>query len=157
MLGASSSPSFARWRAALIFFVLSSFLLSHTISSSSVIDVDSRVRQQWNALTTTICPDRAYISCRPPMDRTPWTLANATKITDQKFMGLGTWSTFKMVSHDHAGARKTKGGDSFFVLLRDRRTNLKVSTRVFDEGDGTYTVAVFLLKPGKYSVSAWLW
>jgi hypothetical protein len=33
----------------------------------------------------------------------------------------------------------------------------QVPTRVFDEGDGTYIVAVFLLHPGTFTIFAWLW
>ena len=35
------------------------------------------------------------------------------------------------------GQPKVKGGDSWFVILRDMRSNVKISCRVFDEGDGT--------------------
>ena len=43
------------------------------------------------------------------------------------------------------------------VLLRDARQHLRVSTRVFDEGDGSYTAAAYFLQPGNYTVWAWLW
>lgn len=42
-----------------------------------------------------------------------------------------------MKTVDATGQPKTKGGDSWFVILRDMRSNVKISCRVFDEGDGT--------------------
>lgn len=33
----------------------------------------------------------------------------------------------------------------------------RVPARVFDNSDGTYTVAVYFLQPGQYKLWAWLW
>jgi hypothetical protein len=125
---------------------------------ASSIDVDDRIRRQWLDLSKSICPNRTYRSCVEPLDRSlSWTDAKLTQVADQNFHGLGAWSTVKLVTHSISGSRKGLGGDSWFILLRDRRQRIKVPTRVFDEGDGSYTVAAFILLPGNYTLSAQLW
>lgn len=61
----------------------------------------------------------------------------------------GRWLTFKIETYDHQGKKKTQGGDSWFIVLRDLQQKISFSTRVFDEGDGTYTVAAVIHTPGK--------
>lgn len=60
----------------------------------------------------------------------------------------GRWLTFKIETFDQQGNRKTRGGDSWYVVLRDVHQKLMYSTRVFDDGDGTYTVAAIIHQPG---------
>eukprot|EP00955_Chlamydomonas_euryale_P041865 352149-Chlamydomonas_euryale.AAC.4 len=81
-----------------------------------------------------------------------WSIAEATHVSPLEFNGLGTWSTFKLTTFDGRGQQRTRGGDSWYIILRDRQQRLKLPTRVFDEGDGTYTVAVFFFVPGDFTV-----
>ena len=145
-------PSFA----SIVFHVLHMLIAANQLQLSRAIDIDARTRSQWQEISTSICPSFNYTSCAGA-DRSTWTKAARTEVHEQRFVGLGAWSTFKLVTHDQAGKRKARGGDSWFVLLRERRRRLKVPTRVYDDGDGTYTVAAFLLQPGNYSLAAWLW
>ena len=145
-------PSFA----SIVFHVLHMLIAANQLQLSRAIDIDARTRSQWQEISTSICPSFNYTSCAGA-DRSTWTKAARTEVHEQHFVGLGAWSTFKLVTHDQVGKRKARGGDSWFVLLRERRRRLKVPTRVYDDGDGTYTVAAFLLQPGNYSLAAWLW
>ncbi len=124
--------------------------------TSTTLDVDARTRGYWRELTQTICPQRKYTSCNG-MDRSQWTDASRSQFTRFDFQGLGAWSTFRIITYDFHGRRRARGGDSWYVVLLDRRRGVKVPARVFDEGDGTYTGAAFFLRPGSYAVVAWLW
>ena len=62
-----------------------------------------------------------------------------------------------MTTFDKSGARRQKGGDSWFLLLRDYDQRLRVSVRIFDDGDGMYTGAVHFLFPGNYTLWGWLY
>lgn len=97
-------------------------------------DIDARITSHWQEVTA-ICPDLAYRSCEG-VDRSLWTDVHQTQVVDFNFYGLGQWSTFKLVTFDHHRRRRDRGGDSWHVLLRDRRQELKVPARVFDEGNG---------------------
>lgn len=44
-----------------------------------------------------------------------------------------------------------------YIVLRDRKQRLKLPARVFDDGDGSYTVAAYFLQPGEFTVLGWLW
>ena len=98
------------------------------------LDIDTRIRNHWKELVA-ICPNRNYTSCNG-VDRSGWTDASRSQFEDFKFNGLGKWSTFKITTVDFRGKVKTKGGDSWYVVLRDRQQRLKVPTRIFDNGDG---------------------
>ncbi len=137
---------------ALLLFSL--FSLSRS-KSAPLIDIDSRVRSQWKELTT-ICPQRSYKSCKG-VDRRMWTDASKAKVSPLDFKGLGAWSTFKIETFDSKGKRRAKGGDSWFLLLRDFKQRLRLSVRIFDEGDGSYTAAVHLLHPGNFTLLGGLW
>lgn len=120
-------------------------------------DVDSRTSGYWRELTE-ICrdADRVWRSCRD-VDRSGWTDGAKSTFTPLEFAGLGAWSTFKIISHTSNGAVKTKGGDSWVMLLLEEEQALRVPTRIFDNGDGTYTVAVWFHLPGRYKIHAWLY
>lgn len=83
-----------------------------------------------SASTTTmqICPNRTYSSC-DGIDRSRWTEAGETQFSPLEFRGLGKWSTFKMTTYDQHGDRRLRGGDSWFLFLRDKHQKLKVWTR----------------------------
>ncbi|KAG1660026.1 hypothetical protein FOA52_005606 [Chlamydomonas sp. UWO 241] len=117
--------------------------------------IDARVRGEWERLLG-ICPDQQYTSCNG-IDRSQWTKADATQVEAVAFGGVGAWTTFKLVTYDTRGARKTRGGDSWVVVIRDVSQKLKAAARVFDDGDGSYTVYAVLHGPGVYTLHAWLW
>ena len=62
-----------------------------------------------------------------------------------------------MTTFDKGGERRQKGGDSWYLLLRDYNQRLRVPIRIFDDGDGTYTGAVHFLFPGNYTLWGWLY
>lgn len=121
----------------------------------SEIDIDKRVRSQWRELTTA-CPRRNYSSCENA-DRSIWSDASKAKFSELSFKGIGKWSTFKMSTFSKIGGRRTRGGDSWFLLLRDYQQRLRVPVRIFDDSDGTYTGAVHFLHPGNYTLFGWLY
>lgn len=108
--------------------------LPHAQPGTDTRDIDARITSHWQEVTA-ICPDLAYRSCEG-VDRSLWTDVYQTQVVDFNFYGLGQWSTFKLVTFDHHRRRRDRGGDSWHVLLRDRRQELKVPARVFDEGNG---------------------
>ena len=108
--------------------------LPHAQPGTNTRDIDARITSHWQEVTA-ICPDLAYRSCEG-VDRSLWTDVYQTQVVDFNFYGLGQWSTFKLVTFDHHRRRRDRGGDSWHVLLRDRRQELKVPARVFDEGNG---------------------
>ena len=122
---------------------------------STTIDINKRVQSQWRELSS-ICPSRAYRSCEG-VNRGTWTDTQRTQFSPLTFNGLGAWSTFKMTTFDKGGARRQRGGDSWFLLLRDYQRRLRVPIRIFDDGDGTYTGAVHFLFPGNYTLWGWLY
>ena len=117
--------------------------------------IDTRLGSFWSQIER-ICPSRNYTSCKS-VDRSSWTNAGKTIISDLDFKGLGQWSSFKLTTYNGGGVRKSKGGDHWHIMLRDEEQMVKVPTRVFDEGDGTYTAMVYLLLPGNFKIWAWLW
>ena len=126
----------------------------HALMSTS-LDVDKRVRSQWQELAA-ICPNRNFASCEN-ITRSVWSHQQWTKISPLTFNGLGAWSTFKVSTFDKAGTRRTRGGDSWYLLLRDYQQRLRLPIRIFDDGDGTYTGAVHFLHPGNYTLFGWLY
>uniref|UniRef100_A0A7R9V048 NXPE family member 3-like n=1 Tax=Chlamydomonas euryale TaxID=1486919 RepID=A0A7R9V048_9CHLO len=132
--------------AAVLWLLLGILIVQYVQS----FDVDVRSRSQWRQLET-FCPSRNYTSCER-VDKNLWSIAEATHVSPLEFNGLGTWSTFKLTTFDGRGQQRTRGGDSWYIILRDRQQRLKLPTRVFDEGDGTYTVAVFFFVPGDFTV-----
>ena len=126
----------------------------HALMSTS-LDVDKRMRSQWQELAA-ICPNRNFTSCEN-ITRSVWSDVQRTKISPLTFNGLGAWSTFKVSTFDKAGTRRTRGGDSWYLLLRDYQQRLRLPIRIFDDGDGTYTGAVHFLHPGNYTLFGWLY
>lgn len=118
-------------------------------------DMDKRVRSQWMVLTTA-CPRRNFSSCES-IDRSGWTDGPMSSFSKLSFKGLGQWSTFTMSTYAKNGAKKTAGGDSWFLLLRDYNQRLRLPIRIFDNNDGTYTGAVHFLHPGNYTLVGWLY
>ena len=117
--------------------------------------MDDRTRGYWKELTR-ICPNRNFTSCHG-IDRSSWTHAARTTFSPLTSNGLGQWSSITLQTYDHNGNKKTKGGDSWFLLLRDYHQRHRLPTRVFDEGNGSYTVWAYFLFPGNYSIAGWLW
>ncbi len=132
-----------------------SFLFHAGRRQHAEFDVDQRIRSQWKELTA-ICPQRDFVSCRS-VDNATWTDVRHTRIGKLAFKGLGTYSTFKIETFDTRGRRRTRGGDSWYLLLRDYQQRLRLSVRIFDEGDGTYTGVVHFLHAGNYTLWGWLW
>ena len=62
-----------------------------------------------------------------------------------------------MTTFDKNGKRRKKGGDSWYLLLRDYQQRLRVPIRLFDDGNGTYTGGVHFLFPGNYTLWGWLY
>ena len=86
-------------------------------------DVDTRTRTQWKKLMG-ICNRRNYTSCRD-IEKTSWTDASKSVISELRFAGLGAWSTFGIATYTAQGTAKSRGGDSWFVTLRDEEQRLK--------------------------------
>ena len=126
----------------------------HALMSTS-LDVDKRMRSQWQELAA-ICPNRNFTSCEN-ITRSVWSDVQRTKISPLTFNGLGAWSTFKVSTFDKGGERRARGGDSWFLLLRDYQQRLRLPIRIFDDGNGTYTGAVHFLHPGNYTLFGWLY
>ena len=126
----------------------------HALMSAS-LDVDKRIRSQWQELAA-ICPNRNFTLCEN-VTRSVWSDVQRTKISPLTFNGLGAWSTFKVSTFDKGGVRRTRGGDSWYLLLRDYQQRLRLPIRIFDDGDGTYTGAVHFLHPGNYTLFGWLY
>ena len=123
-------------------------------SSWTSLDLDERTRGYWRHLTG-ICPNRNYSSCHVITIRSTWTHAARSQFSNLTFRGLGNWSTLALKTYDHQGNAKRTGGDSWFLLFQD--SGRRVPTRVFDEGDGTYTVVANFLFPGFYHLTGWLY
>eukprot|EP00955_Chlamydomonas_euryale_P029555 311583-Chlamydomonas_euryale.AAC.6 len=87
-------------------------------------DVDARTRVHWREITERICPNRDRRNCQF-IDRSGWTDAAKSMFGELSFTGLGQWSTFKIVSHNGAGVRKTQGGDSWFIKLVEQDKKIK--------------------------------
>ncbi len=79
--------------------------------------LDTRWRGHWKELEQ-ICSDRNYSSCKDK-DRSSWTDATKTTFSTMKFAGLGQWSAFTMQTYNQAGALKSKGGDTWYITLRE--------------------------------------
>lgn len=109
-------------------------------------DVEARILTQFEELEH-ICPWRSYISCHG-MDRMNWTVAAATRTCCHTSPGLGQWNTFRLQTYRGDRQRLFAGGDVWNVKLTEKQTGVAVTTRVFDDGDGTYTVAFVPLYPG---------
>lgn len=120
-------------------------LMALLTAGAAAMYVEARIRSDWQHLVR-ICPHRHYRSCEA-LDKSNWTDARRTRRLDM-VQQAGRWLTFRMETFDQAGRKKPHGGDSWFVLLRERQQNITLSTRVFDEGDGTYTVAAVIHHPG---------
>ena len=118
-------------------------------------EIDRRVRSQWKELAAA-CPSRNFSSCETA-DRNGWTDGPMTMVSELSFKGLGKWSTFTMNTYARNGAKKTRGGDSWFLLLRNYQQRVRVPIRIFDNTDGTYTGAVYFLHPGNYTLFGWLY
>ena len=86
-------------------------------------DMDTRTRTQWQRLIA-ICNKRNYTSCKD-IDKTRWTDATKSVISELSFAGLGAWSTFKISSLTAQGMKKSTGGDTWFITLRDEEQRLK--------------------------------
>lgn len=125
--------------------LLCSLLLLQARVGTAVMDVEARIRSDWQHLVR-ICPHRHFRSCET-LDKANWTDAKRTRRLDM-VQQAGRWLTFQIETFDQGGAKKSKGGDSWFIILRERQQNITLSTRVFDEGDGTYTVAAVIHHPG---------
>lgn len=123
-------------------------------ASSKADVISKRITGQWSEMLR-ICSNRTYVSCSGA-DRSRWTDAAKTAISDVQLGPLGDFSTFKLTTYDGKGAARTAGGDSWFISVREMRQKVRLSARVFDEGDGKYTVAVVLPRPGTYTVFACL-
>ncbi|KAG1673147.1 hypothetical protein FOA52_015258 [Chlamydomonas sp. UWO 241] len=148
-------PPAAALPAQLLLLLAPLLLLLLAVTAAEAIDVDSRTRSEWRALET-ICPNRNYTSCKA-VDKAVWSVAEKTQVAPLNFTGLNSWSSFNMTTHDAGGARRTRGGDSWYVVLRDRQHRVKVPTRVFDDGDGSYTVVAYFMMPGEYALVGMLW
>lgn len=115
--------------------------------------ISNRITHYWKELSR-ICPSHNYTSCWH-VDRSNWTDASRVQTTGASVAPLGDWSTFQLITYDGHGTRRVTGGDSWSIVLKGVGTNnLTVPARVFDEGDGTYTVAALLLRPATYSMIA---
>lgn len=109
-------------------------------------DVEARILTQFEELER-ICPWRSYISCHG-MDRMNWTVAAATRTCCHTSPGLGQWNTFRLQTYRGDRQQLFAGGDVWNVKLTEKQTGVAVTTRVFDDGDGSYTVAFVPLYPG---------
>lgn len=152
------------WRQLLLVVAAAAWLCSSTSPACAVVlhpaagrglDVNQRVRSQWRELQA-ICPSRTFISCKD-VDRSTWTAADKTTVHNIAFNGIGVWSSFQIQTYDSTGKAQTSGGDSWVVVLRDPIQRISYATRVFDEADGTYTVALVFLRPGNYTAIARLY
>ena len=61
-----------------------------------------------------------------------------------------SWHTLRLVSATPSGQRKSVGGDTWAAVLRDDAAQRRLPVRVFDDGDGGYTLAFVALAPGTY-------
>lgn len=125
-------------------------LCARGVASPSTVAVSKRITSHWHELLS-ICPYRNYTSCSTA-DRTKWTDASKVTVSNVQLAPLGEFSTLQLVTYDGTGAHQSKGGDSWFISVREIRQRLRLSARVFDEGNGTYTVAVVLPRPGNYTM-----
>ena len=127
------------------------------ISLALCMDYESRLVGQWHQLTQT-CPDRSYISCES-IDRSKWTHVKSTRLKSisSGYSGLGKLYEWQLETYTESGQKRTGGGDSWFVIMRDREQKLKLPVRVIDQGDGTYSLIAALSAPGHYHINAMLW
>lgn len=138
----------------IIIMILS---LLFTIPLVLAMDYETRVVTQWRTLSQ-MCSDRAYRSCNG-MDKSNWTDVKPSKLSNRgiSYTGLGKVYTWELRTFTATGQARTRGGDSWFVILRDREMRLKLPVRVIDQADGTYLLTVMLTAPGQYMLHAMLW
>lgn len=101
--------------------------------------VEQRIAAQFDQLSA-ICPSLAFKSCKGA-DRTNWTDAGRTRPCCYLLGAPGRWSFLKLQTFTGSGRQLVQGGDSWVVELRHNESGVRLPSRVFDEGDGSYLVA----------------
>lgn len=114
--------------------------------------VEGRIHHYWWELRW-ICPNRTYRPRQeyPPEQRT--SVAHVRVEAVAPFRGLGHWHRLRMITANATGQRKEAGGDLWVATLQDHSAQQKLPVRVFDDGDGTYSLVFVALAPGNYSLS----
>ena len=134
--------------------ILGLFLIIRLVSS---LDYESSIVNQWRTISQ-MCSDRSYKSCNN-IDKSKWTDAKSSRLSNMgiSYTGVGKAYAWELQTFTAAGDERKKGGDSWFVILRDKEQRLKLPVRVIDRGDGTYSLHVVLSAPGKFHLHAMLW
>jgi hypothetical protein len=134
--------------------ILGLLIIFHVVMG---MDYESRLVSQWRTLSQ-MCRDRHYKSC-VGIDNTNWTDVKSSKLSNRgiSYSGLGKVYVWELKTFDATGQARTRGGDTWFVILRDKVQRIKLPVRVIDQADGTYLLYVALTVPGRYHLHAMLW
>ena len=115
--------------------------------------IEARIPRYWQELEAICGANMAYRPCAAFPAHHFTSAARSSLEPWGGFRGAGRWHTLRLLSATAAGARKERGGDVWWASLRDASTGRRLPARVFDDGDGGYTVAFVALAPGNFTLT----